>query len=659
MTFYSIPPFPGVAGAAEYETYLSTRGDMEWSTQGLLPKTAPEAIDALSGLTEDLSLAIVVVNPSPGLEEAGGGETVSYIRDDATGTFELLGAGHAYLADATSNDARILFEDRAKLTESATAFNEIEREPTNLYELDREDGHISLVDVLPQAEGGGPAPQGAVAGPGGHAATEAEFPGGATAAAYTQNTISENGSRMFFTALETGRIYVREPEVEPARTVAVSPGQALFLAATPDGRYVFYLEDQKMFRVDLDSAEPSPEPLTTMSSPGVQGLLGVSDDGDYAYFVAKEVLAINETEHENSVTHARENEKAESGDDNLYEWHVGTPATITFIAGLSTEDHLDWGYHLGTVGAKTARVTPDGQTLLFASFKPVTGYQNRPAGGCEGGRVECDEAFLYEAEMQRLRCVSCNPNASVAEDAMYLNGAGADASPALRSYYLPRNLSDDGNRVFFDTKEALVSGDVNGVTDVYEWERAGTGSCGIASETFSAMSGGCVYLISTGTSSELSYFGDASANGDDIFFFTYQSLVSQDQDSNSDLYDARVAGGLQEQNPAPATESCEEEGTCRPGTSSSPVFGTPSSSTLSGSGNLSPPPESTTVGKPKIAVKSRTRAEELAQALKRCAKKGSKKEREACRVRAKRRYGWRDAKNASAQRTDSRRGGRS
>ena len=152
--------------------------------------------------------------------------------------------------------------------------------------------------------------------------------------------------------------------------------------------------------------------------------------------------------------------------------------------------------------------------------------------------------------------------------------------------------------------------DTNGQTDVYEWEREGAGGaddCSRSSATFSASSGGCLYLISTGESDDPSYFGDTSADGDDVFFFTRQALVGQDQDENYDLYDARVEGGIVAQNPSPPA-GCTEEG-CLDPVVSSPVFAAPSSTTFAGVGNLTP-------YQPKGDPKPLTRAQQLARALK-------------------------------------------
>src|ERR1700735_1439192 len=99
---------------------------------------------------------------------------------------------------------------------------------------------------------------------------------------------------------------------------------------------------------------------------------------------------------------------------------------------------------------------------------------------------------------------------------------------------MTRNLSVEGTRIYFQTAEALLPEATDGQENVYEWEQEGVGSCGVGE---SDENGGCLYLISTGQSTNPSYFGDASENGSDVFFFTRGSLVGQDRDDNADIYD--------------------------------------------------------------------------------------------------------------------------
>jgi hypothetical protein len=205
-----------------------------------------------------------------------------------------------------------------------------------------------------------------------------------------------------------------------------------------------------------------------------------------------------------------------------------------------------------------------------------------------------------------------------------------------RNAFLTRNLSDDGNRVFFQTKEALVRQDTNEQTDVYEWEREGAGGvdgCLRSSESFSEISDGCLYLISTGESGDETYFGDASADGGDVFLFTRQSLVGQDQDDNDDLYDARVEGGIAAQNPAP-TPSCTGGGCLGPN-GAQPAFDAPVSTTFAGVDNVVP-----SNGSRRDEPKPLTRAQKLAKALKACRKRPRRK-RGTCEARARKRYGRR------------------
>ncbi len=161
----------------------------------------------------------------------------------------------------------------------------------------------------------------------------------------------------------------------------------------------------------------------------------------------------------------------------------------------------------------------------------------------------------------------------------------------------PTNLSEDGARVFFDSEEALVPQDDNGQLNVYEWEREGAGSCATGQ-------GGCLYLISTGQSADPSFFAGAGGpNGNNVLFFTRQSLVGQDTDENVDVYDARIGGGLAAQTTtAPVAPCLGEE--CRASQTPNRRRGHHVSQVFSGPGNLMSVTEPVPVSKAKAPSKT-------------------------------------------------------
>jgi len=263
-------------------------------------------------------------------------------------------------------------------------------------------------------------------------------------------------------------------------------------------------------------------------------------------------------------------------------------------------------------------------------------------------------------------CASCNPTGA--------RPAGTEAHPELAdvenwgpqwiaanipgwtrysvtsTLYQSRYLSDSG-RLFFNAHDGLVPQDVNGAGDVYEYEPPGVGGCSSSSVWFSERSGGCVDLISSGSSPEESAFLDASATGGrdaqghegggDAFFLTSAKLSSQDFDTALDVYDAHECSTQSpciappRAQPTPCTTSPSET-SCRPAPSPQPeIFGSPSSATFSGAGNLVP----STSG-PAVAPKSLTRAQKLARALASCRKKYKRSERRraACERRARKQY---------------------
>jgi hypothetical protein len=318
----------------------------------------------------------------------------------------------------------------------------------------------------------------------------------------------------------------------------------------------------------------------------VMGVLGTSADGSYVYFVANGDLdgagPASGGDCEGTVVNLGFNF---SGQCSLYLAREGAP--VEFIARLDADntngksDAADWLAHgLQIQLQKTARVSADGQSLLFRSQHQLTTYDNK-------GTPE-----LYRFHLGKgISCVSCNPSGEAPTGTASLGSIGLSTTfPTEWSYVLSRNLSSDGNRVFFETTDALVGADTNGVggcpsvgpeqgkyricLDAYEWEAQGTGTC-----KEDIQGGGCLYLLSTGTSSDASYIFDASVSGDDVFLATRSPLVRQDQDELYDVYDAHREGGLAAQNAVPV--QCEGEA-CKKAVTAPVPFESPGTSSFVG-----------------------------------------------------------------------------
>ncbi len=84
--------------------------------------------------------------------------------------------------------------------------------------------------------------------------------------------------------------------------------------------------------------------------------------------------------------------------------------------------------------------------------------------------AEFNEFYRYDAVSGRLACVSCNPSGAPPAGDARLRSITSGINYREPSI-LMRNLSSDGSRVFFESPDALLPQDTNGVQDVYEWER--------------------------------------------------------------------------------------------------------------------------------------------------------------------------------------------
>jgi hypothetical protein len=470
---------------------------------------------------------------------------------------------------------------------------------------------------------------------------------GGNSEANVRNAISSDGSRVFwcetapFAGTCTGPLFMRD--TAKGETIRLDPAGDTareFQIATEDGSRVFFTIDEgspvpELWECDITEAAGKFGCDAREVAPEIEGLVvGINENGTVVDFVSPAALAPG----------------AEAGADNLYASHLEDGKwEAHFIARLSSEDYPDWGGEsvaTSSVGLPyvASRMSPNGQYLEFMSERSLTGYDNRDA---KSGEPD-EEVFLYrdEGRSGTLVCASCNPSGGRPQgvfdefqepmansQAIWNNRWVAASVPGWDNINLSdairplRFLSNDG-RLFFNSSDALVQQDSDGIGDVYEYEPGAVGSC--------TQSRGCLDLISSGTGRQESVFLESSTSGDDVFFLSSAQLVSQDKDGAFDVYDAHVCTSAvpcvqASVSPPPCSsgESCKAAPTPQP-----TIFGPPASATFVGAGNPSPVPAA-----PAPKAKPLTRAQKLAKALKTCRKDKSKSKRISCEKQARKRYG--------------------
>jgi hypothetical protein len=573
VNFASLTGFADVRGTGVATEYVSVRdgalGTNGWSTHAITPPQQPlPFVAVLNGVdptymgefSDDLSRGVFRAW-SPLTSDPNVQDVVNlYVRNDlrvsGPGSYELVtpcpGCGtplstsdafnQPWFAGASSDFGHIgdfghiVFESKLALTADATA------EVPNLYEWDH--GTLRLAGILPDSACAAP-PCPAPASQAGQ---------GAASPRYTPHVISADGSRIIFTDPSAGTdgtdgvLYLR---TDHATTVAITASErtgsagevatATYWDASTDGTKIFFTTgaaltddapptgDRKVYRYDVTpdaqghhltfvSADHEPAD-DAIASDDVTGVIGSSADGDTVYFadLGGQLAAGASTDLIPGI------------DAKLFRWHDGT---IQYVGSVPSEDIDTPSSTIWNLRSSEARVSPDGQHLLFSatSGAGLTGYDHGSCPGNGTGDGGCHELYVFSAgSTPPLQCASCNPSgAPGTADAHDVARAGTGASATAS--HLNHPLSDDGRRVFFTTAEALVPEDQNGKSDAYEYD----------TET------GTVHLLSSGNDASDSYFMDASSDGTDAFFVTRQQLVGWDTDSNYDLYDARVSGGFPE-----------------------------------------------------------------------------------------------------------------
>jgi hypothetical protein len=645
-------------GALLENQYLSRRTPEGWSTQAVTPRFTAANTEELSGtypttyftpeLTVGLAVSTAQLGEAPPLGESFG----VYLAQFVDHSYQYV--GHTAAKEVpwgASIDLR-----RVVLTDFSSG---------SLFES-RDNG---LEDVPVSATNTG----GTVAAGAGSPAFSKVSP------IYKDawHATSEDGSRVYFTtpayleesgAKTIGQLFVRvnvgetqsilggEGEcLEPSMgcTIAVSastrkpedpvgPQSARYWGASANGERVFFTSNSELtldaytgvkdkaanlYEYDLATHELSDLTVDTADvseGAAVQGVVQISEDGSYVYFVADGKLATGATQ----------------GEPNLYVSHNGEAPV--FIATLTQRDKTDWlngGSEEAGPEINTAVVTPNGGQLAFISERDLptanfpTGYDTHQAtvGECETELEDhelesgaCREVYLYDSETRSIVCASCNPLGAQPVGPSNIPGV----VPASQPYadYRPRAFLADGT-LFFNSKDTLVSGSSGGRGNVYEYE------------------GGAVHAISAASGGYESFFLDASPTGENVFFASADRLLPEDPGGNTVVWDAREEGGF------PVTVA--SSGPCESGESCQSLAATPVRVSESGSGTFSGPGNVVSsvvvpvvpVVKPKPRPLSR--AQRLSKTLKVCRRDKAKKKRVVCERVARKRFGVKKAKKAT------------
>lgn len=534
IAYFATTPLPGLTKSAPgYPRYVATRSSSDWSSVGVDPPQLGRNIQLTSHYTEGISqdgTKALVISLEKLADGGVSGDSNIYLEDLTNGTFTTVATlpGTKYFND----ESYVLSSDM--FVEGTPDFSHVliyagffGGEPSLLPGAPKEalyDFSNGELSLVSVAADGTPF---------GHIAA------GTNRENHEMHVVSEDGAKVYFAPQgNTGPVFVR---VDGSTTRTI--GGTNVASATADGRFALIVGhdltgdsppgQSGLYRYDFEADQ-----MTRIATGQVElNQTAIAADGNTAYF-----LSPNGIEGENAPT--------------LYVWRGGQVHRIATVS-LQGEQLREW------------RMSPSGDFFVFASYKKLTEYDNSStactdkASAGEPGDA-CREIYRYDAEAEEITCASCRPDSGMTTGNARI---AVNSLPDIGGPYFPRSILDDG-RVFFDTPDSLTSKDSNSQRDVYEFD------------------GEEATLISGGRDAR-SEIADVSLDGKTVFFTTNERLVGVDKDDVTDLYSARVGGGLASQNP-PAPQVCVRDD-CKETPSAGPELPFGGSEGLTGPGNVKPP----------------------------------------------------------------------
>lgn len=297
-------------------------------------------------------------------------------------------------------------------------------------------------------------------------------------------------------------------------------------AVSEDGSVVYYRGEELGLVVEVDGAETFE--VSGRSQGVAPDYYGASTNGAIAYYVEEAKLYRFDLATRTSTLLAARIPQGEP---------IGVSADGSYVYFVREIGEVGQGvtvlsvWHEGAIHQVAAidpasilikRISENGRYLAFGSRRSLTGYRN------EG----VEEIFRYDALTEELTCASCRTDGGKPRGPAEVGEVGS-----LFEFYVPRFVSNQGE-VFFDTPDPLVPADVNSSRDVYSFD--GTHQT----------------LISSGTGTTETLFGDATPDGSNVFFTTGSRLVKADRNDDFDVYDARRGGGIPGQEAEDETPGC-------------------------------------------------------------------------------------------------------
>jgi hypothetical protein len=358
--------------------------------------------------------------------------------------------------------------------------------------------------------------------------------------------MSKDGLHIFFSTAEQlvpadtdNSVDVYERFNGTTRLVSTGPAggngnfDAVYKGCSDDGSHVFFQTSEPLTSNDTDTQadiyDRSNGTTTTLVSTGPAGgngafsntFRGASADGSHVFFETEERLTSNDTDSSLDVY------DRSGGTTNLVSTGPsgGNGAVDAFFSGSSADGTIAW---FETNESLVPQDTDSKQDVYQRAGGTTTLVSTGPSGGngnfdASWQGASSDGSRVWIGTFEQLAPTDTDTSYDIYERSggttTQLSLGPAGGNGAYDALFV--GATPDGSQVFLETMEPWVSADTDAYVDVYQ------------------RSGGTTTLISSApgvTPSSYSTFLAVNNNGTRVIFETGDELLSQDTDTQNDIY---------------------------------------------------------------------------------------------------------------------------